>query len=109
MATSPRRLRQSRQHLLKIHHCLAVRRAGSRPGPSLSAVEKGLVPHRASHGMVSETIYLLSPPLGRELLEDFDNTCVQHPPPLLEQATVGHFVGQGVLEINSRSGNSRVS
>jgi hypothetical protein len=48
--------------------------------------------------MVSETIYLLSSPLGRELIEDFDNTCVQHPPPLLEQAAVGHFVDQGVLE-----------
>jgi hypothetical protein len=33
-----------------------------------------------------------------ESLYGLDNTCVQHPPPLLEQAAVGHLVRQGVLE-----------
>ena len=33
-----------------------------------------------------------------EPLEGVDDAGVQHPPPLLQEAAVGHFVGEGMLE-----------
>ena len=48
--------------------------------------------------MVSKTVHLLGQPVWRERFEGLDNVCVQDSPPLLEQAAVGHLVGEGVLE-----------
>ena len=41
---------------------------------------------------------LLGHPLGRERLEGLDQARVQHPPPLQQEAAVGHLVRQGMLE-----------
>ena len=38
-----------------------------------------------------------------------DNTGMQRLPPLLQQAAVGHFVGQGMLEGVLALGNRRIS
>ena len=48
--------------------------------------------------MVRQTFDLLDHPVGREHLEGLDNTPVQHPPPLQQEAAVGHLVRQGMLE-----------
>jgi hypothetical protein len=37
-------------------------------------------------------------PVGRQRLQGRHYAGVQYPPPLLEEATVGHLVGEGVLE-----------
>src|SRR2546426_6427828 len=51
----------------------------------------------------------LGPPLGREHLEGLDQAPVQPPPPLPQEAVVGHLVRQGMLEGVFGSGNRRVS
>jgi hypothetical protein len=48
--------------------------------------------------MVRQSVDLLGHPLGHQRLEGFDNACVQPSPPLQQQAVVGHFVRQGMLE-----------
>jgi hypothetical protein len=47
---------------------------------------------------VCQPFYLLSHPLGRQRFEGFDNARVQPPPPLQQEAVVGHLVCQGMLE-----------
>ena len=76
---------QGRQRLLKIRHGLAVRRARHGLGPSLPAVEEGLVPHLAPHGMVRQAVDLLGQALCRECLQRLNNPAVEDTPPLLEQ------------------------
>ena len=44
-----------------------------------------------------------------ESLAGLDNAGMEHPPPLLQEAAVGHLVRQGVLEGVGGSGNSRAS
>ena len=66
--------------------------------PSLPAVRQGLVPHLTPQGMVRQPFDLLGHAVRRQRLESLDNTRMQHPPPLLEEAAVGHLVRQGVLE-----------
>src|SRR5215831_7926798 len=48
--------------------------------------------------MVRQTLDLLCQPVPREPFQGLDNTGMQRAPPLLQQATVGHLVRQGVLE-----------
>ena len=84
--------------LLKIGHRLAERCAGIGPGAGLPAVEHGLAPHLASQGMVRQAFDLLSSPVGRQRLKRLDQARVQHPPPLQQEAAIGHLVGQGMLE-----------
>ena len=48
--------------------------------------------------MVGQPLDLLGQAVPGERLDGLDDAGVQHAPPLLEQAAVGHLVGQGVLE-----------
>ena len=48
--------------------------------------------------MVGQPFDLLGQPVGIERLDGLDDAGVQRPPPLLQQAAVGHLVGEGVLE-----------
>ena len=48
--------------------------------------------------MVRQAFDLLGHPVGRERLKGLDNPGMQHPPPLLEEAAVGHLMRQGMLE-----------
>jgi hypothetical protein len=48
--------------------------------------------------MVRQAFDLLDHPVRRQRLQGLDNTGMQHPPPLLEQAAVGHLMRQGMLE-----------
>ena len=91
-------VREGLEGLLEGGHRLAERGAVVGPGAGLLAVGHGLVPHLAPQGMVRQAFDLLGHPLGRERLEGLDNARVQHPPPLQQQAAVGHLVRQGVLE-----------
>jgi hypothetical protein len=91
-------VREGLERLLEGGHRLAERGTVVGPGASLPAAGHGLVPHLAPQGMVRQTFDLLGRPLGREHLEGPDNTRVQHSPPLLQEAAVGHLVRQGMLE-----------
>ena len=48
--------------------------------------------------MVRQPFDLLGHPVPGERLQGLDDAGMEHPPPLLQQAAVGHLVGQGVLE-----------
>jgi hypothetical protein len=48
--------------------------------------------------MVRQTFDLLGYPLPRERFNSLDDPGMQHPPPLLEQPPIGHFMREGVLE-----------
>ena len=48
--------------------------------------------------MVRQPFDLLGYPLPGERLQGLDDAGMQHPPPLVEQAAIGHLVGEGVLE-----------
>jgi hypothetical protein len=48
--------------------------------------------------MVRQAVDLLGHPFGRQRLESLDQACMQYPPPLKQEAPVGHLVRQGMLE-----------
>jgi hypothetical protein len=48
--------------------------------------------------MVRQAFDLLGYPVGCERLKALNNACVEHPPPLQQQAAVRHLVRQGVFE-----------
>ena len=48
--------------------------------------------------MVRQAFDLLGHPIRRQRLEGLDQACVQYPPPLQQQAVVGHLMRQGMLE-----------
>ena len=91
-------MREGLEGLLEGGHRLAERGAVLGPGASLLAVGHGLVPHLAPQGMVRQAFDLLGHPVGGERLDGLDQARVQPPPPLQQQAAVGHLVGQGMLE-----------
>ena len=93
-----RQMREGTERLLEVPHGLAVGRPRHGLLPRLPAVRQGLVPHLAPQGMVRQAFDLLGHPVPGERLQGLDNAGVQHPPPLLQQAAVGHLVGEGVLE-----------
>src|SRR5215510_724136 len=61
-------------------------------------VRDGLLPDLAAEGMVGEPFDPLGQALRSEVLEGLHNARVQGTPTLLQQAAVGHLMGQGVLE-----------
>ena len=91
-------VREGLEGLLEGGHRLAERGAVVGPGAGLLAVGHGLVPHLAPQGMVRQAFDLLGHPVGRERLKGLDQARVQHPPPLQQEAVVGHLVRQGMLE-----------
>ena len=93
-----RQMREGAERLLEVPHGLAVGRPRQGLLPCLPAVCQGLVPHLAPQGMVRQAFDLLGHPVPDERFEGLDDAGMQHPPPLLEQAAVGHLMGQGVLE-----------
>jgi hypothetical protein len=48
--------------------------------------------------MVGQTFDLLGPLVPSERLQGLDKAGMEHPPPLMEEAAVGHLLGEGMLE-----------
>jgi len=48
--------------------------------------------------MLGQALDLVGLSVPDERLDAIDNAGMQYPPPLLQEAAVGHFVGEGVLE-----------
>ena len=93
-----RTMGQGEQRLLEGEHRLpdwlsAGRLCCRRPGNRLRPC-----PRLTAQGVLGQSFYLLRAPVPREPLQGLDNACVQPPPPLLQQAPVGHLMGQGMLE-----------
>src|SRR5262249_53802550 len=93
-----RQMMQGAERLLKGLYGLAVGRPRHGLLPGLPEVRQGLVPHFAAQGLVGQAFGLLGPPVPSERFEGRDDAGMQRPPSLLEQTTVGHLMGQGMLE-----------
>src|SRR5262245_65204560 len=89
---------QGAERLFEVSHGLAVGRARYGLPPGLSEVRQRLVPHLAPQGMVCQVLDLLGQAVGTEMFESLHNAGMQRPPALVENAAVGHLVGEGVLE-----------
>jgi hypothetical protein len=95
------RLRQTpegTERLLEVLHGLAVGRACHGLLPRLPAVRQGLVPHLPPQGMVGQAFDLLGHPVAGERLQGLDDVGIEYPPPLLQEAPVGHLLGEDMLE-----------
>src|SRR5437016_4139062 len=73
---SLREMPERLQSLLKIGRCLTKCGAGLGPGPGLSAVVNGFVPHLALLGVMRQSFDLLSESVGIDLLKSLDNVSV---------------------------------
>ena len=96
--TCLRQMWQGSERLLEIPHGLAMGRLHHGLLPRLSAVCQGLVPHLAPQGVLRQTFDLLCQPVLSERFKGIDDAGMQRPPPLLEEAAVGHLMRQGMLE-----------
>jgi hypothetical protein len=86
------------QGLLEAHHDLSEGRMRKRLGTSLPTVHQGLVPDLTPEGMLGQPFRMLGQTVGIEPFAGCDDAGVQGPAPLLQEAPVGHLVGESVLE-----------
>src|SRR5215472_4161156 len=86
------------QRLLKAGPCVLGRRSHSRFATCLAKISHRLFMLLAAKGVVGESFHVLSEPVGVETLQRLDDARVERAPPRLEEAAVGHFVRQRVLE-----------
>ena len=91
-------VREGLEGLLEIPHRLVQCGTVVGPGTGLLAAGHCLVPHLAPEGMIGQAFDLLGHPCGRQRLDGLDNVPVQQPPPLQQEAAIGYFVRQGMLE-----------
>src|SRR5262249_8348061 len=86
------------KRLLEGPNSFTVGRPRHRLLPCLPALRKSLGPPLPPQGVVGQAFGLLSYPVPSESFQGPDDARMQRPPPLLEEAAVGHLVRQGVLE-----------
>src|SRR6266568_2773277 len=91
-------MREGADRLLEVPHGLAVSRPRHGLLPNLPAVRQGLLPHLSPQGMGGQAFDLLSYPVPSEPFQDLNDASMQRSPPLLEEATVGYLVRQGMLK-----------
>src|SRR3990172_666671 len=86
------------QRLFEARRRLTVSRTRGRLGTGLAEIRHGLSPKLTPEGVVGQPFHMLDQAVGKESLNRLDDPRVEGPAPLLEQAPVGHLVGEGVLE-----------
>src|SRR4029450_4676581 len=91
-------MREGTQRLLEGPHGLAVGRPRQGLLARLPTARQGLVPHLPPQGMVGHPFDLLDHPVPGERLKSLNNTGMECTPPLVQQATVVHLLGDGMLE-----------
>src|SRR6266849_3067944 len=89
---------QSGQRLLAGCHDLPERGTCHSLCCSLLGIQNGLVPHLAANGMVRQPLDLFGQPLRIESFDSFHYLAVKDAPALVEKASVGYIVGEGMLE-----------
>ena len=94
-----RQMLERAERLLEGPHRLTVGRMRHGFLSRLPAIRQGLVPHLAPQGMMGQAVDLLGHPVSGEHFHSRDDPGMEHPPPLLQQAPVGHLVRQGVLKV----------
>src|SRR5215208_1562004 len=58
----------------------------------------GLIPDLPAHGVISEPLNVFDQAIRVQRLDNLHDPGMQRPPPFLQQAAVGYFMGEGVLE-----------
>jgi hypothetical protein len=91
-------VREGIERLLEVRDSFVRGRATTRPGTRLLEIRRCLVPDLGPQAMVSEPLDVLGEPVAMQHLDGVHQAGVECPTPLLQQAAVGHFVGQRVLE-----------
>src|SRR3990172_3382390 len=86
------------QRLLEVRHRLPVGGSRERFGSGLTKVGRGLLPHLAAQGVMGQPFDLFGQSVRVEPFDSLHNPGVEGASPLLKQASVGHLVGEGVLE-----------
>ncbi|HSE94534.1 MAG TPA: hypothetical protein VLD61_01500, partial [Methylomirabilota bacterium] len=93
-----RQVIQGVEGLFQVGRGFPIGGAGEGLGPSLSEVRDGPAPRLTPEGVVSELFDVLCQPFGMEPLDGFYDLAIESAPPVVEEAPVGHVMGQGVLE-----------
>ena len=89
---------QRNPRLLEVRERVSQGRTLKRADPRLPAVAHRLLPQLPAQRVVGEALDLFIQPVCVESLDRANNLRVQRLAPLLQQAAVGHLVGQRVLE-----------
>ena len=87
-----------RERLLERRPRFSVGRALDRPGARLPEIGNGFVPRLGLERVVCEPLDLFAHAVYTELFEDLHTSGVQRAAPFLEEAAIGHLVGEGMLE-----------
>src|SRR5260370_23687374 len=90
--TCLRQMREGTERLLEISSSLVVGRLYHGLLPSLPAVRQGLGPQLAAQGMVCQAFDLLGHTVSGERFKNLHDAGVQLPPPLQQEAAVGHLI-----------------
>src|SRR5262245_2022957 len=91
-------VREDAERRLEVLYNLTAGRLCQGLFPCLPAVGQGLVPHFAPQGMMGQPFDLLGYPVPGKPLEGLDDSSMERPPSLLEEAAVGNLICQSVLE-----------
>ena len=77
---------------------MALRGAGRARAlsPACPAIRQSFVPYLTPQSVMSQAFDLLGHPVPSQRLKNLDDPGMQRPPPLLEQAAVGHLVGESI-------------
>ena len=93
-----RQVPEGSQCMLERGDGLAMSRVHRSLAPGPIEVTDCLVPHLAPERVMSDTLDVLFEPRGCELFHRVNDSRVEITPSLADQASVGDFVGQRVLE-----------
>ena len=89
---------QRHQRLLEAPYRFSVGRACGGLGTGLSTIREGFFPHLAPEGMVRQVFHLLIQAVRIQPFDRRDDPRVEGTPTLLEQASIGDLLREGVLE-----------
>src|SRR5262245_9551778 len=96
--TTVRKVRECFECLVEVGGRLSIGRARNRLPSGLTEIEDGLRPCLAAERVMSQTFGVLRKPRGIATLDGLDRPGVERATAVLQEASVGHFVGEGVLE-----------
>ena len=100
---------ESGERLLEPLRRLPVSGAREGPGSRLMEVCDGPLPSLAAKRVMREAVEVLAEPVGVHALDGVDDPRVEASASVEKEAAVGDLVGEGMLKVYSRSGESRAS
>ena len=89
---------QRGQGVFEPRHGFAMRPAGGRLSTRLARISHSVLPCLTPERVVGQPLDVLGQAIAMERLDGLHDPRVERPPALVEQAAVGHLVGERVLE-----------